>query len=263
MLEPPSVREESPPQDVVSLLEDLIPAIRDVLGERLLGLYLYGSSVFGDYDPGVSDIDLLAVLPAELEPAEFGALADMHAALVAAHPACDDRVEVLYLSRHALATFRTERNPITVISPGEPLNTKDAGIDWLMNWWLILDHGKTLFGPPPSAFIAPVSIDEFIASVRGHAFSWDQWVEHLETTKSHGYAVLTLCRTLYTVTHREHVSKARAAAWAAERHPEWGDLIRDALAWRVAPASAVPDPATTLRLADAFARFVIGELRRG
>ncbi|MCO5201603.1 MAG: DUF4111 domain-containing protein [Chloroflexi bacterium] len=251
------------PADVSFLLEDLVPALRDSLRERLLGLYLYGSAVFGDYDPGVSDVDLLAVLPSDLQQAEFEALETVHTGIAEAHTAWRDRVEVLYLSRHALATFRTERSPITVISPGEPLNTKTAGIDWLMNWWLILDHGVTLAGPPPDTFIAPVSIDEFITAVRDHAFSWGEWVKHLDTTKSHGYAILTLCRTLYTATHRAHVSKMRAAAWAAVRYPEWAGLIRAALAWRSAPPAEVPDPSTTLPLAGAFARFAIAELRAG
>ncbi len=75
------------PADVSFLLEDLVPALRDSLRERLLGLYLYGSAVFGDYDPGVSDVDLLAVLPSDLQQAEFEALETVHTGIAEAHTA--------------------------------------------------------------------------------------------------------------------------------------------------------------------------------
>ncbi|PYE54172.1 aminoglycoside adenylyltransferase domain-containing protein [Deinococcus yavapaiensis] len=44
------------------------------------------------------------------------------------------------------------------------------------------------------------------------------------------YAVLTLCRALYTATSGEQVSKRRAALWASERLPNWSTLIVWALA---------------------------------
>ena len=46
-----------------------------------------------------------------------------------------------------------------------------------------------------------------------------------------GYAVLTLCRILYSLSTGEVTSKPRAASWAMEHAPpEWHDLIQHALA---------------------------------
>ena len=39
------------------LLDELVADIRGVIGDDLLGLYLYGSAVTGGFDPGASDID--------------------------------------------------------------------------------------------------------------------------------------------------------------------------------------------------------------
>ena len=70
------------------------------------------------------------------------------------------------------------------------------------------------------------------------------------------FAVLSMCRALYTLEHGEVVAKPVAAAWAGRRlDPPWPDLVARALRWR---ADERPDDAAlpeTLRLvADAVAR---------
>lgn len=80
-----------------ALLRDLLAEIRGVLGEQLIGLYLYGSLVTGDYLEGVSDVDLLAATAGNIDGAELAALIQMHARFVDDRPAWDDRIEVAYL----------------------------------------------------------------------------------------------------------------------------------------------------------------------
>ncbi len=45
-------------------LTDLVGRLHIALGDRLAGLYLYGSAVCGGYTDGISDLDLLAVIAA-------------------------------------------------------------------------------------------------------------------------------------------------------------------------------------------------------
>ena len=47
--------------DINELLEILLTSMQKILGEKLVGLYLYGSLVIGDFDPAISDIDLFAL----------------------------------------------------------------------------------------------------------------------------------------------------------------------------------------------------------
>ena len=49
---------------------------------------------------------------------------------------------------------------------------------------------------------------------------------------SQAYAILSICRGLYTCRTGERLSKRRAAEWAAREFPEWAGLIEAALAWR-------------------------------
>lgn len=215
-----------------TLLERLLADMQAVLGDKLAGLYLYGSLVTGDYLEGVSDIDLLAAIRSDLEAAEFAALKHMHDHLVRDHPAWDDRIEVAYLSLHGLRTFKTQASRIGIISPGEPFHIIDAGNEWSINWYMVQEIGVTLYGPPPRDIIEPVSRKEFLGVVENHARHWRDWAKDMHSHGSQAYAIITLCRALYTLTHGEQVSKVRAATWAAQELPQWSALIHNALRWR-------------------------------
>ena len=130
--------------DVDKLLNELLSQIRQILGDKLVGLYLYGSLVSGDFHEGVSDFDLLVATATDIDDTEFDRLHKLHLDFVDDHPEWDNRVEVAYLSVAGLETFKTKASQIAVISPGEPFNVKQAGRDWLINWWLVRERGRTL-----------------------------------------------------------------------------------------------------------------------
>jgi predicted nucleotidyltransferase len=64
---------------IAELLDALVTGIQAVLGDNLVGVYLRGSLVTGDFDPRTSDIDFLAVTERPLSEIEFASLAAMHA----------------------------------------------------------------------------------------------------------------------------------------------------------------------------------------
>ena len=204
-------------------------------GEDLAGLYLYGSLVSGDFVPGISDIDLLAMTARDLRETDVAPLAAMHAAIIRDHPDWQDRIEVAYLSVEGLRDFRTRRSPLIIISPGEPLHLIDAGADWLMNWYLVRTVGVALAGPPPAELIPSITAAEYHQAVREHLSVAEAWIARATSRKPGSYAVLTAGRGLYTLRMGEHASKARTAAWMQARYPEWAGLIDRALAWRVMP----------------------------
>lgn len=241
------------------LIERLQARIQGVLAGKLTGLYLFGSLVMGDFDQDISDIDLTAVLTADLDDREFKALKQMHDDFARDHPAWDDRIEVCYISHDALNTIKTRQHPIANISPGEPFHRLTSRREWLLEWYLIRERGLTLLGPPPQTIIEPISHDEFIEAVRDHARAWPDWVGEMRTLEGQAYAILTMCRALYACTNGEQVSKKQAGLWAANELPEWSALIRDALAWRQsAKERRIPDQAAR----EETARFVNAMVRR-
>jgi hypothetical protein len=217
--------------EIEALLDRLTEEIRRNTNDSLIGLYVYGSLVAGDFDKDRSDIDLLAVLDSDIEDETFGRLERMHARLVEDHPAWEDRIEVAYVPAPALWNFRTQTGRIAVVSPGEPFHLKAAGKDWFINWYMVRQVGFTLYGPLPDALIPEISQSEFVGAVREQAVAWKVWVYRMRTPGAQSYAVLTMCRALYAHAHGTQASKQQAALWAAERMPEWEALIQQSVAW--------------------------------
>lgn len=242
--------------DINRLLESLLFRMRHIFREKLVGLYLYGSLTTGDFDPESSDIDLLAATSADVSEAEFAALRAMHLDFECDNPGWEDRVEVAYLSVTALRTFRSKRSPIALISPGEPFHMKEAGRDWLMNWYVVREQGVALFGPPADALIAPITWEEFAGCVRDYATEWGDRINDVPDRKGQAYAILTMCRALYVHMTGEQASKRQAAVWAQKELPQWSGLIQSALTWRAAWREQRVDHAATRAETIRFVKFV-------
>ena len=222
----------TPYSNVNTVLAIITTRLKATLGDTLVGLYLEGSLVVGDFEPRISDIDLVAALASDIDDQEFAALQAMHEALVAEHPAWYDRIEVCYITVDALGSIKSRTSMIVNISPGEPIHRTEARREWLMNWYLTRERSVTLYGPSPATIIEPISKAEFVQSVRDHAAGWKDWVNDMRNPYAQSYAILTLCRALYAYKTGEQVSKKAAALWAQQQLPEWSDVIQQALAWR-------------------------------
>jgi hypothetical protein len=242
------------------LLSWLVTHLRGALGEQLVGVYLYGSLVMGDFDDDISDIDLMVALKDDLDQPTFDALDMLHQQFAANNPDREGRLEIAYLPLHALQTFKTQASKIGIISPGEPFHIVEAGRDWLVNWHMVREIGITLFGPRPAEIIAPTTRAEFVQIIKEHVDRWRDWINHMYERPGQAYAILTLCRAFYTVTYGEQTSKRKAALWAAEQLPEWASVIKHALAWRTAWRDQTVDHAVTLPETRSFVAFIIDHI---
>ncbi len=256
----PDMLQLTPYPDIDKLLNDLLHQIRQILDEKLAGLYLYGSLVTGDFDRGVSDFDLLAATTTDIDHEEFDRLQELHLDFVSNHPAWDNRVEIAYLSVAGLKTFKTKVSQMAVISPGEPFHFKEAGKEWLINWWLVRERGLVLYGPDPKTLIEPISREEFLDAVRAHAQQWREWVKDSRHRKSQAYARLTMCRALYAAKNGEQVSKRQAALWARDCLPEQARLIEQALEWRKAEDNEGIDHEATFPETERFVHSMIDQV---
>jgi predicted nucleotidyltransferase len=74
------------PTEARPVVEAYLAAIDAHLPDRLSAFYLVGSIALGDYRPGASDIDFVAVTPTLLVNTELETLAALHVVLHAAMP---------------------------------------------------------------------------------------------------------------------------------------------------------------------------------
>lgn len=213
------------------LIERLSRDIDGVLRNDLRGLYVHGSWVLGDFDPRRSDLDLLAVLAADPTASTVEALRTLHERLAADRPEWADRVEVEYVSGTALTTFRTDPRPMVRLSPGEPLHLVPATRHYLLNWYAARERGIVLRGPRPQNLIPEFSVAEWADVVREHVRQWPDWLSEMCTPGGQAYAVLTLCRALFSIEENGQLSKRAAASWAAAALPDRTGLIHWAERW--------------------------------
>jgi hypothetical protein len=109
--------------------------------------------------------------------------------------------------------------------------------DWIIQRHVIRERGIALAGPDPRTLIDPVSPDDLREAARGILREW--WSpmlddpSRLRDSEYQAYAVLTMCRALYTIRHGAVVSKTDAARWVQSALGEsWSALIEQALAWQ-------------------------------
>ena len=238
---------------VERILARLTGGLRSILRERLVGLYLYGSLATGDFDPGISDVDLAVVLTASLDPLQFDALHMLHESVVARHPDWHDRLELAYISRQALRSFRQQSSEIGIISPGEPFHMLAAGGDWLISWHRLREDGIALLGPPIASLIDPIPTREYLDAVGEHIRQYRESVKKPQNKSALSYMVLTVARGACTLHHKRATSKLKAAAWAKSRYPRWAGLIERAIAWRANPRC---DELTARQIRPEVAAFV-------
>jgi predicted nucleotidyltransferase len=221
-----------------ALLEDLVARIHRELGDGLVAVYLYGSYVSGGFDPGVSDLDLVAVTVADAGDLDLAGLSRVHRDVVSRSPEWNDRLEIVYVGREALKSFRASAGPLAVISPGEPFHLRsDRLTEWVQNWYLARETGVTLYGPPAADIVPTIDWSEFVAATARYAGEISSRNLADASAGTLAFEVLTMCRALMTVKTQTHPSKQEAAAWAQEQLPDWAWLIDAALRCRLSRAT--------------------------
>jgi hypothetical protein len=261
-----------PPLNALPALPDLTPAVREVLaatrdaivattGPLLVGLYLGGSLVAGDFDPDVSDLDLIAVLSRPPADELAAALRAMHARLAARYPHWEGRIEAVYVGAADLLAYRAGIPRLGVISPGEPFHVVAGGPDWVVTWYPAGQQGVALVGPPIATVLPAIPRAEYVDAVREYVRRFAERIDEGASRGSQAYAILSTCRGLYTCATGERLSKRRAATWAARQFPEWAGLIEAALIWRAGQwTDANADGAATVAATRRFIAAMTGLL---
>jgi len=222
-------------RDVNITLRTLLAGVQAVLGGHFVGLYLYGSLASGDFDPERSDIDFVVVTDGGLPEELILALEAMHARLWAGGGKWALKLEGAYVPRGALRRYDPASAPRPCVNEGRFYTVREEP-DWIIQRHVLREQGVVVAGPPLAPLIDPVSPEDLRGAVRGYLREW--WAPMLEdparlrSREYQAYAVLSMCRAVYTLEHGAIVSKGAAARWAQKAlDPRWAPVIERALAW--------------------------------
>jgi len=231
----------TPYPDVNAVLRQLLQGAQAVLGDQFVGLYLYGSLASGDFDPAHSDIDFVVVTANALTDETVAALKALHTRLAASSNPWAKKLEGTYLPQHALPRYDPDAAPCPSVNEGEFYLARHES-DWIIQRYVLREYGVAVAGPPLHLLIEPVTPDDLRRAVQGILREWWQpmWecaeregdVERLRGGDYQAYAILTMCRALYTLCTGDFVSKPVAARWAQQELAQWQALIAWARAWQ-------------------------------
>lgn len=214
------------PAAYAPVVADCVATLVAAYGDRLDGLYLYGSVATGQARPPQSDLDLLAVRtsPADGVPAAVAALTARHRALVRevglaeATPAdLDGEADRCFLKHYCVPLAGRDRRPeLPRCRPSRALAdgfNSDLGL--------------------------------FVARFRSTLDADPAGTAHRAARR-----LLLAVAVVESVSHATwSTDRGTGATLLATHHPEWADVAEQAAAW----ASAVPptaDPATVRRLLE-------------
>jgi hypothetical protein len=231
----------TPYPDVNAVLDALLSSVRGILGDYFAGLYLYGSLSSGDFDQLRSDIDFVVVTTAQLPEKIISALEAMHQRLWASGLKWAAKLEGTYIPQSDLRRYDPTAAPCPCVNEGRFYLARH-GSDWVIQRSILREQGVVVAGPPLHLMIDPVSPDEIREGVRGVLRGW--WAPMLDNPgflrdgEYQAYAVLTMCRALYTFHHGTITSKPVSARWALTTlDRKWKSLIEWALTWQHADQS--------------------------
>lgn len=182
------------------------------LGVLLVAVYLHGSSVLGDFDPRLSDIDLLVIVDDSTLATAIEATADI---LHASRPCPALGIEASVVSTTAAA------------EPGQPWPflvhvatavdddkvvfgyDREGDDDLILHYAVTRAAGLAIDGPPAQDVIGEIDAATIIEQLREELI----WATR---NASGPYAVLNACRALRYERDRVICSKTDGGVWALE-----------------------------------------------
>jgi hypothetical protein len=202
--------------ETAAYVETVAGPLREVLGEDLIGVYLHGSGVLGDFAPERSDVDVLAVSSRGLSTEDKRRIAEDLTESALPCPAAGLELHVIAsgVLQGPSGAPRFELHVVTDKSKGTERVLDGRGRagdpDLLMHFAVIREHGRAVAGPGPSEVFPRIPRAWLVGALVGEL----RWAEQ---HASPAYQVLNACRAWRYLEDDLLCSKLEGATWAAER----------------------------------------------
>lgn len=222
---------------VNALLSQLLSSVKEILGSNFIGLYLYGSLASGDFDIETSDVDFLVVTRDAISVEKISALKAMHERLANGESSLAKKLEGCYVPRADIRRHSSSETEYPTLNEGKFYLSR-LGSDWIIQRHIVREQGVVVAGTTsPRDLIDAVEASDLRRAVIGILNEW--WSPMLENPawlkrdEYQAFAVLTMCRALYTIESGTIASKPVSARWTQETlDKDWTNLIEKASAWR-------------------------------
>lgn len=221
--------------EIHSLLHDITVGVEEIFQEDFVGVYLFGSLTYGDFNTNRSDIDLVSIIKSPATNNQIKQLQALHNSLAQNYPLWSQRTESSYTPLDMLQSIKPPGSR-PYYGEGILYPAAEYGNEWVINLYLLYNFGKALAGPEFKSLMPPVDIKEVQkACIQDLYKEWEPklldtaWIEN---SHYQSYLVLNICRILNTVVNRSALSKKQSADWVKKQYPHWRELINSAEQWQ-------------------------------
>jgi hypothetical protein len=206
-----------------------VDALHEAFPERVYALSLYGSLALGGFVERTSDIDFVTVIVGQISEDDQIAIKALHKKLCRVDRWAS-RMDGEYAELDQIEAGELDA-PCLFVADGSLAGRREVS---KAAWLTLIQCGISIIGPEPAAFVPDVAWADLeqetcynlgVYWAPKAASRWlflsPEWVS---------FAVLTLCRILYTLDRHAVTSKPAAAEYAlGVLPPEWRRLIHEAL----------------------------------
>jgi len=215
-----------------SFLQKWTDNIKEIIPNKLMGIYIFGSVILDDFQKGISDIDFLVVTKKSINKKEQQALKKMHTMLIK-ESLYAKQLEGEYAEQKAISVSGIKGKVTRCNYDKVILNTKSETTPCIL--FYIQKAGINLYGPPAKEIIPVLSKSE----VQKAMFDYinkkipkaaNQAKIKQEDPKLISSDLLNMCRGLYAIKENKPISKTKVGKWALlNLDKKWQPLIKSAL----------------------------------
>lgn len=233
-------------------LLQLVHRLHDELKDNLLAVHLFGSAGYSAYQPGISDVDVYAIIHEPISDYHRLSHVISHGSL----PCPARKLEfVLFTKANAAQQApdpKYEMNFNTGRDMGDYVNLDPKTEP---RFWFLLDIamgrelGKPVFGPPPDTLFAAPSL-EWVFDCMVESLSW-----HRQNGPVDHNGILNACRELRYCKTSTWCSKKEGGTWVLE-HYNQPEIVTLAMEARYSQTRLPPNQAVS------FLDFVEDEVKQ-
>ena len=148
---------------IKNIVNDVSDKIEKLLGDNIVGIYLFGSLVLGDFDENFSDIDLMIVLKRDINKDEFEKIKNLQKYISEKYSRFGtDGIEMIFVSTETIKNYLVKETFLTAVAPGNPLETVVCKPEFLIYFYIVKNYGKTILGIPKEEVFPIISETDFV-----------------------------------------------------------------------------------------------------
>lgn len=243
-------------QEINVLLRQLLLQIQSILANEFVGMYVGGSLSGNSFNMATSDIDCYIITTKVLSENMVRKIEEMHTQFYSSKLKYAKKIEASYIPQNDLIDF--DPQGVRPYFNEGCYYLAHYGNNYLIELFVLREKGISIAGPDIKCLIKEISTQSLKAAIQKNLHEY--WATNLidvskfKRSDYQVFAILTMCRTLYSLKTGKIASKIDAAQWAMQHlDAKWKNLIELAIAWE--PSQEI----NKLEESQHFVRYVLNK----